>query len=167
MTDDTVAALVHKAAISDVIMRYFRGIDRMDLDLVRACYHPDATDHHGSFSGTVDEYLAWVEPLLRRYDSTFHFAGNVLVELDGNDGARAETYGIAVHRAAGGADHHNLTTGFRFVDDFERRAGEWRIAARVAVTEWSRVEREQDWWPVPDGFVRGARDRSDPVYRPR
>ncbi|MEI6002085.1 hypothetical protein H3V53_34635 [Paraburkholderia bengalensis] len=31
--------------------RYCRGIDRIDWDLVRTCYHPDAFDEHGSSGG--------------------------------------------------------------------------------------------------------------------
>jgi hypothetical protein len=60
----------------------------------------------------------------------------------------------------------NLTTVLRFIDDFERRGGEWRIARRVATTEWSRVDREDDWWAFPPSFVAGRRDRTDAVYAP-
>jgi hypothetical protein len=153
--------------IRQVLLRYARGVDRLDLDLVRSCYHPDATDSHGSFAGTVDEFVAWVERVLRRYDATMHFLGNPLVELVADDVAAVETYGLAFHRAAGGPPERNLVTGFRFVDRFERRDGEWRIARRVAVTEWSRIDREEDWWPIPDGMLRGRRDRTDPVYGER
>jgi len=160
-----------EAEIRRVLLRYARGVDRLDLDLVRSCYHPDATDSHGTFHGTVDEFLVWVERVLRRYDATMHFLGNPLVEFDPTDdvaavsAASVETYGLAFHRAAGGPPERNLVTGFRFVDRFERRGDCWRIASRVAVTEWSRVDREDDWWPVPDGMLQGRRDRTDPVYR--
>jgi hypothetical protein len=99
-----------------------------------------------------------------------HFLGNPLVELDAATDSAAptaasvETYGLAFHRRAGGPAERNLVTGFRFVDRFEYRDGAWRIARRVAVTEWSRVDREDDWWPIPDGMLQGRRDRDDPVY---
>jgi len=159
-----------ESEIRRVLLRYARGIDRLDLDLVRSCYHPDATDSHGSFDGTADEFVTWVERVLLRYDATMHFLGNPLVELADGDPDRSpttavvETYGMAFHRTAGGPPERNLVTGFRFVDRFECRAAEWRIARRVAVTEWSRVDHEHDWWPVPDGMLRGRRDRTDPVY---
>jgi hypothetical protein len=162
---DRTELLWAEAEIRRVLLRYARGVDRMDLDLVRSCYHADATDSHGSFTGPVDEFLVWVARVLRRYDATMHFLCHPLVEFDDADTARVETYGMAFHRAAGGPPEHNLVTGFRFVDRFERRSGEWRIAHRVAVTEWSRVDRESDWWPIPDGMVRGTRDRTDPVYQ--
>jgi hypothetical protein len=156
--------LVAEAEIRRVVERYCRGIDRMDLDLVRSCYHPDAHDEHGSFSGTVDEYITWVGELLAKYDATMHFVGNQLVEFDDADTAWVETYGISVHRSASDVRHLNLTTGFRFVDRFERRGGEWRIARRVAVPDWSLRHAPDDWWPLPAHHRVGRRDRRDAVY---
>lgn len=161
---DPVERLVAEAEIGRVVARYCRGIDRVDLELVRSCYHGDARDEHGSFAGTVDEYVAWVAGLLAKYDATMHFIGNQLVDFEDADTAWAETYGISVHRSASDAPHLNLTTGFRFVDRFERRGGEWRIAHRVAVADWSLRHRPDDWWPLPEHHRRGRRDRSDAVY---
>ncbi|MEY3566868.1 MAG: hypothetical protein RLZ19_882, partial [Actinomycetota bacterium] len=48
MNIDEVVAREH---IRDVVYRYARGVDRRDFDLVRSCYHPDATDDHGPFTG--------------------------------------------------------------------------------------------------------------------
>lgn len=167
-SDARVAELWAEAQIRKVLLRYARGIDRLDLDLVRACYHPDATDSHGSFEGGVDEFLTWVDRVLRRYDLTMHFLGAPLIEWVDAGGAApraaVETYGMAFHRAAGGPPERNLVTGFRFLDRFECRDGDWRIARRVATTEWSRIDRADDWWPVPDGMLQGRRDRTDPVY---
>jgi len=135
---------------------------------VQSCYHPDATDEHGSFSGGVDAYIDWAFGLLRRYDTTMHLLGPTLVELAG-DVALAETYGIAHHRAAPALDgtfdaKRNLVTGFRYVDRFERRDGAWRIATRIATTEWSRIDDPAGWWSVPVHLRRGSRDEKDPVY---
>jgi hypothetical protein len=164
MAGEDVDALTAEAAIRHVILRYCRAVDRLDLDLLRSCYHDDAVDEHGSFSGTIDEYVAWVAPLLEKYDMTMHLVGNLQVELDGPDGARAETYGVAFHRGDAGVPSRNLTTGFRYVDRFERRDGEWRIARRIAITEWSRIDDPAAWWEVPDAHRTGRRDRDDPVY---
>ena len=153
-------------AIREVVLRYCRGVDRLDLELVRSCYHPDAKDTHGSFSGGLEEFLTWVERILRRYTMTMHYIANQLVDASGDDRARCESYGVAVHRTSGGEAQGNLTTGFRFIDDFERRQGEWRIVRRVATTEWVQVSRAEDQWPVTPTFVAGRRDRGDPVYAP-
>jgi len=163
-TDDSaLQALLDERAIRNVVLRYCRGVDRLDEDLVRSCYHPDASDEHGSFSGDVEAYIEWSFGLLRDYDATMHFIGNQLVEVQG-DVARAESYGVAYHRKQDGQPRQNLTTGFRFIDRFERRDGEWRIARRVATTEWVRAERPEERWPIPEHLRVGHRDRSDPVY---
>lgn len=169
--DPRLAALLDKQEIEEVVLRYCRGIDRRDFELVRGCYHPDARDHHGSFSGSVDEYIAWVEKLTSRYLFTMHFIGNVLVELDGSapsDDVRAavcETYGVSLHRSEDPKPYMNLATGFRYLDRFERRDGRWRIAERTAIGEWS-IEIPQDrWWEIPEDHLSGQRDKSDVVYR--
>lgn len=158
-----VAALLDRREIEDVILRYCRGIDRLDLELVRSCYWPDATDSHGGFSGTRDEFVAWVEKLLARFESTSHFLGNLLVELAG-EAAVAESYAIAFHRSPEPKASLNLMIGVRYVDRFEKRGSEWRIARRVCVTEWSRVDDVAGRFPIAPGHRRGARGKGDVLY---
>ena len=78
---DTVSLPVEDdLAIRRVVLRYCRG-DRPDGPGARAvCYHPDATDSHGSFTGGVEEFLTWVWRLLGRYTMTMHYVANQLVE---------------------------------------------------------------------------------------
>src|ERR1035437_9239359 len=72
-----VQRLLVEAEIREVLFRYCRGIDRLDEELVRSCYHPDAIDSHGNFEGDVDEFVMWAFGLLRRYSITMHFLGNI------------------------------------------------------------------------------------------
>jgi hypothetical protein len=164
---DGLDDLLAERDVRRVLARYCRGIDRLDLGLVRSCYHDDAVDEHGSFTGGPDEYVAWVGRLLRRYASTMHVTASTSIERAG-DVALAESYGLAFHRSPPEeADDArlNLVTGFRFVDRFERRDGAgWLIAHRVAVTEWSRVDDPAGRWPVPEGLRHGTRDADDPVW---
>ncbi len=161
--------LLDVEAVKEVVLRYCRGIDRLDLDLVRSCYHPDATDTHGAFTGTVDEYLEWVEGLLARYDATFHMIGNHVVDFGESasggqpDVAVSEAYGVAHHRATDPDPRRNLTVGFRFIDRMERRDGTWRIARRVATTEWVTSNPTTDRWPLPDTGL-GRRGHDDPLH---
>jgi hypothetical protein len=164
--DPDVQQMLDEQEIRAVVLRYCRGIDRLDLESVRDCYHADASDEHGTFAGTRDEYVAWVGDVLTRFEGTMHLVANQLVEVDG-DRARSELYGIAYHWGDPPDDQRrNFTTGFRYVDRFERRDGRWRIAARVAVREWTqKVTPEQQWHlpPARDGR-RGRRDRTDALY---
>ncbi|MCB2109209.1 MAG: nuclear transport factor 2 family protein, partial [Rhodobacteraceae bacterium] len=43
-SQERIAALLDKEEIRDVLMRYGRGVDRADADLLRSCYHPDAIE---------------------------------------------------------------------------------------------------------------------------
>lgn len=159
-----MADLVDRRAIHDLILRYCRGIDRLDVDIVRSCFHPDATDTHGSFSGTAEEFITWAFRLLDRYDSTMHLVANHLAEITG-DAAVSETYGVAYHRSSDPDPRRNLTVGFRYLDRVERRGdGEWRIARRIATTEWVTAPAPGSEWTIPADSAIGARDRSDPLY---
>jgi len=170
--ESAVEALIAKQAITEVVYRYCRGVDRFDRDLVRDCYWPEATDEHGSFSGTRDEYISWLfERMLPRYSWSQHFVANVLIDqLDLVAGrAKCESYGQSRHHRPAPTPEatrpeHNLISGFRYVDDFERRDGEWRILRRICPLEWARIDAESTWFEAPPTHRRGARDRRDPVY---
>lgn len=161
MDADALRGLLDRQEIHDVLMRYARGIDRRDFELVRSCYHPGATDDHGSFKGTVDEFIPWVAGQLERFDTTMHLLGNVLIELDGDD-ARVETYCVAYHRLLG--QDTDSIAGLRYVDRFERRSGAWRIADRTIVVEWNRLDDVTAPGFSPE-YQRGRRDGTDPVQR--
>ena len=167
--DPRLAALLDKQEIEETVLRYCRGIDRRDFDLVRSCYHPDATDHHGSFRGTVDEYIAWVDKLTARYRFTMHLVGNILIEIDGETAA-SEAYGVSLHRSDDARPFMNLATGFRYLDRFERRdgpegGGAWKIAERTAIGEWSIPIPTDAWWEIPEDHLASRRDSSDVLYR--
>src|ERR1700686_1033722 len=107
--------LVAREEIRDDLFRYTRGIDRMDVDLVRSCYHPDAHDDHGAYRGDLDGFLAWVQDALSFFESTMHFIGNQLVDVAG-DTARAESYCVAYHRRGATPDEaaYDLVTALRY-----------------------------------------------------
>ncbi len=158
---EELAELLAERAIRRVLMQYARGIDRRDFALVASCYHPGATDDHGSFQGTIEDFIPWVQGALERFDTTMHFLGNVLIDLDG-DVAHVETYCVAYHRLAG-RDADSIA-GLRYLDRMERRSDEWRIADRTIVVEWNRVDEIDTPGFGPD-YTRGTHDHTDPVYR--
>jgi SnoaL-like domain len=156
--------LLAKQEIYEVVLRYCRGVDRLDLDLVRSAYHPGGIDHHTGFDGTVEDYLPWVSAALARFAGTMHLVANHLVELHG-DRAVAETYGTAVHWGDPADDpRRNFTSGFRYVDRMQWRDGRWAIAERWAVRDWTRSDAGLSM-PKEGRGPGGARDRTDPVYR--
>ena len=83
--DDALQILLDKQACVELVYRFARGLDRCDEAIVRSVFHADGTDDHGQFKGTVDEFVAWVFPVLATMERTQHVIGNVLVEVDGDD----------------------------------------------------------------------------------
>jgi len=156
--------LVAESEIRDVHLRYCRGVDRMDWDLVRSCYHPDATDDHGAFKGAIDEFLVWVAGALAKYEVTTHFTGNQLVEVKG-DTAWAEHYGRIYHRRAGldAEPAEDFIVNVRYVDHLERRSGQWKIARRVVIVDSARRDPVTALWLSPDP-TSSRRDRQDASY---
>ena len=157
-----VRQIVDRQAILDCIYRYARGIDRDDLELVSSAYHADARDDHGFFVGTGQDMAKWVFARHRESPASQHHITNHVVEIDG-DSAHAETYFLAINRASNGTA--SLATG-RYVDRFERRQGEWRIAARVVITESVLTAAVDELAPMAEkAFAPFSRDQSDLSYR--
>jgi ketosteroid isomerase-like protein len=163
--DQQLQMLLDDREIRALEYRYCRAIDRRQYDLLRSCYHPDATDHHGDFYGGVDGFVAHVQRGLAAFERTLHFVGNLQVEI-GGDTARTEAYVLALARLAPSGDlpERDNTVALRYVDDLERRGGEWRIARRVCVYEWTRTDPVPPGWTFPGSFPRGRTDGLDPVF---
>jgi hypothetical protein len=134
-TDAAVQALLDKDAIREAVLRYCRGVDRLEPDMIRSAYHPDGYDEHGELHGGRDEFIEALVPLVRdNYVSTSHNVANQLIELNG-DRALSESYFVAVHVTESEAQQWQEIVFGRYVDNFERRDGEWRIAHRVCVID--------------------------------
>ena len=163
--DEALQRLLDEAAIKKVHIRYCRAIDRMDWELLRSCYHPDAVDDHGDYVGGIDGFVEFCKAGCPTFLSTTHMTGNQLVEVDG-DTAWGEHYAHAFHRVAArdGEPEKELTVNTRYVDRYERRGGEWRISHRMVVVDTDRVDPVTERW-VPQEQLRGARDPGDPSYR--
>ena len=168
---DPLRRLQDKDEIRDVVMRFCRGIDRLDEDLICSCFHADSYDNHGHFKGSGPEFAAFIVKALPQYSHhTTHSVANLLIELDGDDpdSAHSEAYVIAYLRRRDdkGAEWLDLFAG-RYVDHFTRRDGEWRIARRIVVHDWSTSFALGDVnFSLPTtGFVQGRRDREDLVYK--
>lgn len=134
----TVAELADRQAIHDCLMRYSRGVDRLDRVLLLSVYHPDAVDDHGVFIGGRDEFVDWVIAMhTRTHLSHQHAIFNVVCELDG-DIAHTESYYMFVGMNRVGPPLS--VSGGRYIDRFEKRAGRWAIAARVCVRDWAPLQ---------------------------
>jgi hypothetical protein len=167
--------LEDREAIHEVIMRYCRGVDRGEPDLVASAFHDDATDNHYGVLLPFREAIGTLKTA-RSADrssspvkSTMHNICNVLIEIDG-DVARSESYLVSIVRLQHEARAFDWTLAGRYVDRFERRNGAWRIAQRTVVYDHERFDEVM---PAPDGLpqaryidraVRGKRGPDDFSY---
>jgi hypothetical protein len=162
-----------RQAIHDAIVRYCRGVDRSDPSLVLSAFHDDAIDNHFGVVlpfreaiGTLKAARTGSPPSKTK---SMHNICNVLIELDG-DIARCETYVTVIVRIPHEGTDIDWTHAGRYVDRFEKRDGEWRIAYRTVVYD---LERFDAVTPAPDGLsqaryldnaVRGQRGTGDFSY---
>lgn len=175
----TVRELQDRHEIWECLLRYSRGVDRFDRDLIRSAYHPDAVDDHGKFVGGPEEFIEWA---MRQHTEAhlghLHNLFNHTCELDGET-AHAETYFMFAGMNRRGVPL--VLNGGRYLDRLERRDGEWRIAYRTVVRDWGYMDERPD----PDrqssytstrGYLTdevrelmdqcppARRDRTDPSY---
>ena len=159
---DTLELLAAKDAIGDTAKRYCRGIDRCDADLVKSAYHADAYDDHGTFKGNAWEFAELATQALRRYKATMHANMNHLItDVDlGAGTATGELYTVAYHlREDAGRQTVDIWWG-RYLDRYTRREGDWRIAHRVCVHEWTMQLPIDQAMVIPaELFQAGSFDR--------
>lgn len=167
MTSETQSTIqADEAAIRRVLYLYCRAVDRADGELMRAVYHDDAIDDHGSFRLPVEEAVERILESTRRSKASQHNLTNIIVDIDGSS-ARSEAYAQCqlVDEVDGGERLRML--GLRYLDRLERRAGEWRILERRVVHDWSVCLPVLEPWGRASFLPQGSRDGSDPVYATR
>jgi hypothetical protein len=132
---EELQGLLDREKIRDCIARLARGEDRRDAAAITAAYWPDSTTDYGVFAGSFDAYLAWVVPGADAIKNTQHVLGQSVIELQG-EAALVETHVNSYHRIDMGAGDRDTLIGGRYLDRFEKRGGEWRIAQRTMLYDW-------------------------------
>lgn len=145
-------SLLAKQAITEVLYRYCRGLDRMDYDLSYSVWHTDGTAHYsGLYEGTGRGFVDWVFRLHADMDGHSHQVTNILIELS-DDGLRAasEAY-VTVRlrtRNEQGETVDILGSG-RYLDRWSNRDGRWAIDHRRYVGDLSGT------LPTPPAATQG------------
>ena len=171
--------LLERQKICDALSRYARGVDRREWALVAGAYHPDAHDDHGGYKGGVTGLLEWLERRHALIEQSMHFLGNCIIEFESDTAAVAETYCVVYQRYGEEAREtiqlwlgdQELPPGkrlmaellCRYVDRFEQRDGQWRIARRTVVME--EVKAVAGTVHLQPGYALAQRDRSDALWQ--
>jgi len=176
--------IADRMQIQDCMYRWCRAVDRLDYEGMRASFHPDAVDRHGAFDGDINGLVEWIRARHAAIPFSMHAVSNMLIEFAGPDRALVETYvrttqrypaearqaldQLAGGRAGSGEGAMDLLTCSRYVDRFERRDGEWKIALRTLVADWKQFVDVAAGQPKPPASQEvGRRNDDDFIYRER
>lgn len=155
-----------RAEILACLHRYTRGVDRHDRDLMLSAYWPDAYDEHGVAEGHAEDFCDWALGWHHEFQTRHqHIIANHTIDIDG-DTAHGETYYIFWGENREGPP--TLAFG-RYIDRFERRDGEWRIAHRVCINEksgrWMDMPLTEEAKALLYKTGPNRRDKEDISYR--
>lgn len=155
MTDDAT-----EAAVRRLLTQYCRGVDRCDVDLIEACFHPNAILEYGAFNGSPSDFAPWATEWIRsRYAATVHTIGNITASPVG-DRVRVEAQVRAIHLPDGEGDI--VVFCGRYLDVFTERDGQYRISHRRVVSD---VSGRIPWVAGTPMGAPSGRNSSDASYR--
>ena len=123
----TIEQLCAIEACREAARRYSYGLDRLDGDVMKSAYWPEAIDEHGRYNGNAWDFCDYCVGSHDKWTWTMHSIYNHRVEIDA-DGVhgRGEAYCVT-HLFD--EDERQLSTWYgRYQDTYECRDGEWRIA---------------------------------------
>jgi hypothetical protein len=162
-----VEVLLSKQAITELLYKYPRGLDRLDRDLLLSLAHPDASMKFGKNSfPTWSAYVDWLIKAHTPMLGNNHRITNILIEVNG-DTAVSESTGTAtllVKQEGREDQYEERWMHSRYLDKWSRRNGKWALDARQTVIDYRRisyVSAEE----VKNRYEIGARTgRADPSY---
>jgi ketosteroid isomerase-like protein len=143
--NDTDAAsrlqyLADRAAIQDVLARYFQGLDRCSKPQVRSCFTEDVHVHYDERPPVngIDAVMAHFRTFQRMEKGlmkiTTHFMGNLNIKYIRGDTAETEMNAIAFM-----VEPANVMAmrSLRYMDRLRRDDEGWRISDRLHTLDWS------------------------------
>src|SRR5262245_3863361 len=155
---ELLRAISDRQEITDLIYRYCRAVDRLDVPLGHSIWHADATADYPGYRG---DGRSVIDNICAQHLHTLHHShqiSNILIDLDG-DRAGSESYVTASLRIRS-EKLQQITVWGRYVDRWSRRDGRWGLDERIVVLDFDEI-REVVAMTEHD---RGRRDRSDPSY---
>lgn len=166
---DKLQELLDIKACEDLVARYGRTQDWLDTPGQDSCFWPDAEIDFGFFKGNGADWVKTVMPHEEEAIRRWHMCTSVIIRVEG-DRAKGECYGIAVgtNEDAEGNLVDNMYGG-RYLDEFEKRAGEWRISKRTYILDWSHSFPNSIEAMTPEDFalnILQIRQSGHPMYRP-
>ena len=141
-----IQTLLDRAAIHDVLSRYYQGPDQGDQAKVRACFTDDVIAKFDEKPATrgidalMDSFWAFRNQKSGSWKITTHFMGNLNFNMLEGDVAETETNAIAFLVLPGGspqAVEQVAMRSLRYMDRLRRTQDGWRICERQHTLDWS------------------------------
>jgi hypothetical protein len=157
----TLQQVADRQAITDLIYRYCRSVDRLDIPLGHSIWHDDGiadygeTVYQGDGRGVIDHICAQHAHTLHHS----HQVSNIIIDLDG-DHAGSESYVTASLRIMRDGQLKQMSVWGRYIDRWSRRDGRWGLDKRISIRDFDEA---RDVVAMGDHTV-GSRDPSDPSY---
>ncbi len=161
MDESRFNALADRQVITDLIYRYCRSVDRLDIPLGYSIWHDDAKADYGADVYQGDGRGA-IDHICAQHRHTLHHShqvSNILIDLNG-DRAGSEAYVTASLRVRRNEQPMQITVWGRYVDRWSRRNGCWGLDHRLAIRDFDEI---REVTPLQHHEI-GRRDRSDPSY---
>ncbi|HET8882578.1 MAG TPA: nuclear transport factor 2 family protein [Solimonas sp.] len=159
--DETLRTLADRQAIADLVYRYCRAVDRLDIALGHSVWHADgiadygADVYRGDGRGVIDHICAQHRHTLQHS----HQVSNLIIELDG-ERAGSEAYVTATLRIRRDGRLRQITVWGRYVDRWSKRDGRWGLDKRISIRDFDEIRDVT----AMAGHDTGRRDRDDPSY---
>ncbi|MGE0826220.1 MAG: nuclear transport factor 2 family protein [Candidatus Binatia bacterium] len=157
--------LLDKHACQEVLTRYCRAMDWLDVEALREVFAADAEVDYGFFRSRGNECIAILMDVEKSFLRRWHLIANAIVQVSG-DTAEGESYGLAA--GVSSRDGHEVTDVFggRYLDCFARRAGKWQITKRLYVLDWQRSFTDDGAAePLPGITWSSGFNPDHPLYR--
>jgi hypothetical protein len=158
---DTLRTLADRQAITELIYRYCRAVDRIDPELGYTLWHEDARADYRDFGfeGSGHGFIDFVCAQHRRTLGCSHQITNILIRLDGEQAA-SEAYVTANIRVEQDGQLRQMTVWARYIDQWSRRNERWGIVQRVTLRDFDEIRPVVAMGPAG----RARPDRTDPSY---
>lgn len=156
---------MNHAAVAALIHRYCRALDRLDMPLLRACFHDDAQVDMGAiYRGGPDGFVQVAEGFMGSMAATRHCVTNILVADDGPEHG-IEAYVDAWHRLDNPDGCRELMVRARYLQRAEERAGVWRFTHHGEVIDFGELRPlDTSWFDGNAELDKGLRGHGDQSY---
>ncbi|ARN74258.1 nuclear transport factor 2 family protein [Oceanicoccus sagamiensis] len=145
--------LLDRQACEDVLIRYGRTLDWLDQEGQASCYWQDAQIDYGFFKGSAVDWIPVVMGLEEASPRRWHMTSGIIVEVNGNK-ATSECYGLSMGSSKNEEGGLIATLfGGRYLDELEKRDGQWRLSKRTYIADWSQSFPDGLDAMVDSGFI--------------